>query len=111
MGAHKYQIFTLIFITGHAYNSIRGVPFMSPRESIANSFQSQYGLETWLVAMLYGSGAVSVLLLGLHIPSVSDENTRRMLTYVYATLFLLSTSAIVGVFRIKMASYPFRILF
>ena len=104
-------MFTLIFITGHAYNSIRNVPFINPRESISSSFQSQFGVETWLMAMLYGSGSLSLLLLSLHVPTVTDQNTQRTFAYVYAVLFILSTSAIVGVFRYKMPSYPFRILF
>jgi hypothetical protein len=84
---------------------------VSPRESISSNFQSQYQLETWLMSMLYGAGAGAVLLLGLHVPTITDDNLRRVLTYAYATSFLLAASAIAGVFRYKYPSYPFRVLF
>ena len=99
-------MFTLVFITGHAYNSIRNVPFAG-RESIAPGFQTQYGLETRLMALLYGTGTLGIILLSVHVPTISNDTTRRALAYIYSAMFLASVTAVVGVFRIKYGGYPF----
>jgi len=110
-GAARCQGITLTYITGHAYNYIRNVPFAGSRESISPMFQQQYGLETRLMAGLYGTGAISLVLLTLHVPSVKDDTARRALTYTYAAVFMVAAMAIVGVFRYKYPGYPFGLFF
>lgn len=102
-------LFVLIMIGGQMWNSIRGPPYSGRDEVISGSFQQQYGIETRIVSTLYGMGAVAIVGLA-HVPLVNPKY-HRTLIYVYCSLFFLSASLIMYVFRIKNRGYPFKLLF
>lgn len=45
-------VFTLIMTSGTMWNSIRGAPYVGNREVISGQFQSQFVIETRIVAIL-----------------------------------------------------------
>jgi len=103
-------IFALVMTSGNMWNLIRGAPYAGRDEVFMRQFGSQYIVETRIVAAIYGGGAICLLGLVTHVPTLKPEN-RRYFIYGYTGLFFFCISVLFFVFRLKNGGYPFRFLF
>ncbi|SPO27922.1 related to OST3 - oligosaccharyltransferase gamma subunit [Ustilago trichophora] len=106
----------IVFTSGHMWNSIRGAPYvaMGPGgkpEYFAGGFQSQYGVETQIVAAIYSLLAFSFIALTVLVPAQRDPTRQRAGVYVWSAIFLSTFSLLFYIFRTKNPSYPFRLFF
>lgn len=106
----------IIFTSGHMWNSIRGAPYVAmgqggKPEYFAGGFQSQYGVETQIVAAIYSLLAFSFIALTVLVPAQRDPTRQRAGVYVWSAIFLGTFSVLFFIFRIKNPSYPFRLFF
>ena len=96
----------IIFTSGHMWNSIRGAPYVAmgqggKAEYFAGGFQSQYGVETQIVAAIYSLLAFSFIALTVLVPAQRDPTRQRAGVYVWSAIFLGTFSLLFYIFRIK----------
>ncbi|ETS64545.1 hypothetical protein PaG_01010 [Moesziomyces aphidis] len=106
----------ILFTSGHMWNSIRGAPYVAmgqggKPEYFAAGFQSQYGVETQIVAAIYALLAFSFIALTVLVPAQRDPTRQRAGVYVWSAIFLATFSLLFYIFRTKNPSYPFRLFF
>ncbi|KAJ3346707.1 oligosaccharyl transferase subunit ost3/OST6 [Kappamyces sp. JEL0680] len=107
-------IFSTVNTGGYMWNNIRNPPFIANDNGraafIAGGFQNQFGIETFMVAALYGLVSFSMYHLAVVVPQQRASNQRGS---AYAGLLVLyvTFSFLLAVFRAKNGSYPFRLLF
>lgn len=102
----------LLFTSGHMFNQIRNVPYVSGdgRGGIsyfASGFQNQYGLETQIVAAVYGVLALSGISLAIKVPRMSDPKTQGVAIVAWGSILFVVYSLLLSVFRGKNVGYPF----
>lgn len=102
----------LLFTSGHMFNHIRKVPYIAQdgRGGIsyfAGGFQNQYGLETQIVAAIYGLLSLATINLAIKAPRIADPNTQKITIIVWAAILLGTYSFLLSVFRWKNGGYPF----
>ncbi|KAL6866288.1 oligosaccharyl transferase subunit ost3/OST6 [Amphichorda felina] len=102
----------LLFTSGHMFNHIRKVPYVAGdgRGGIsyfAGSFQSQYGLETQVVAALYGLLAFCAISLAVKVPRISDTRSQQVAVLAWGGVLFVMYSFLLSIFRIKNGGYPF----
>lgn len=121
----------LLFISGHMFNHIRKVPYVTGDgrggiNYIVPGFQQQLGLETQIVAALCMSypflldlciyancpiqdGALSfcVITLAIKVPRIADAKTQQVAVIGFGGLLFLVYSFLLSVFRVKNGGYPF----
>jgi oligosaccharyltransferase complex subunit gamma len=103
------------------WNTIRTPPFVAKGHDgnpqyIAGGFQQQFGVETFIVAVLYGLVSFSVILLTditKQSPAAKQKgNFEFDVGFAYAGLILLfvSFSLLLALFKVKNGSYPFKLV-
>lgn len=102
----------LLFTSGHMFNQIRGVPYVAGdgRGGIsyfASGFQNQYGLETQIVAAMYGVLALSGISLAIKVPRITDPKTQGIALVAWAGILFAVYSLLLSIFRGKNPGYPF----
>ncbi|KAJ4406963.1 oligosaccharyl transferase subunit ost3/OST6 [Neurospora sp. IMI 360204] len=102
----------LLFTSGHMFNQIRKVPYVAnnPRGGVsyfAAGFQSQYGLETQIVAALYGLLSFAVISLAVKVPRIADPRSQVITVWAWSGVILVVYSFLLSIFRVKNAGYPF----
>lgn len=125
----------LLFTSGHMFNHIRKVPYVAGdgRGGIsyfAGSFQSQYGLETQVVAalcklantlsgssirtstdinvfLLDGLLAFCAISLAVKVPRISDTRSQQVAVLAWGGVLFVMYSFLLSIFRIKNGGYPF----
>ncbi|GAM89656.1 hypothetical protein ANO11243_076950 [Dothideomycetidae sp. 11243] len=102
----------LLFTSGHMFNHIRKVPYVAGNGQgkvsyFAGGFQNQFGLETQIIAALYGVLAFAIISLALKVPRMTDERTQKIAVFVWASVIFGAYSFLMSVFRIKNGGYPF----
>jgi len=105
----------LTMISGHMWNHIRKPPYITPGQNgkinyVANGFQSQLGMESQVVAVIYGILSFSVVSLAVTVPRL-DKTKQRIAVYIWVACLLVVFSFLMNLFKIKNGSYPFRLLF
>lgn len=122
-------IVILLFTSGHMFNHIRKVPYVAGDgrggiNYIAPGFQSQFGMETQIVAALCTSFATPplshlltcipdgllsfcVISLTYKVPRVNDSRTQQVAVISFGALMFIVYSFLLSVFRIKNGGYPF----
>lgn len=121
-------IMILLFTSGHMFNHIRRVPYVSGNgrggiSYFAGGFQNQYGMETQIVAAMCKLSLVSqprVLLictdailafaainLALRVPRMKDPRTQQLAVIIWASVLFGMYSFLMSVFRVKNGGYPF----
>ncbi|KAF2772570.1 oligosaccharyl transferas-like protein subunit [Teratosphaeria nubilosa] len=105
-------IAVLLFTSGHMFNHIRHVPYVSAdgRGGInyfASGFQNQFGLETQIIAAIYGVLSFATISLALKVPRIADSTTQQVAVFVWGGVILGMYSFLLSVFRIKNGGYPF----
>ncbi|KAI9849760.1 MAG: oligosaccharyl transferase subunit ost3/OST6 [Thelocarpon superellum] len=105
-------IAVLLFTSGHMFNHIRKVPYVAGDGKngisyFAGGFQSQYGLETQIVAAMYGVLAFATISLAMKVPRMSDPRAQQVAVFAWSAVMLGMYSFLMSVFRIKNGGYPF----
>ena len=122
-------IAVLLFTSGHMFNHIRKVPYVSGdgRGGIsyfAGGFQNQLGLETQIIAAVCmwfdtrrcvisannsadGLLAFATITLALKVPRIADAKTQQVAALAWAAVLFLVYSFLLSVFRFKNGGYPF----
>jgi len=74
-------VIILTMISGHMWNHIRGPPYIIAQSGkvsyIAPGFSSQIGIESQIVAIIYGVCALSVVSLIISVPKFEDKTKQR----------------------------------
>ncbi|CAP61672.1 uncharacterized protein PODANS_4_2450 [Podospora anserina S mat+] len=104
----------LLFTSGHMYNHIRKVPYVASDGKggisyFASGFQSQYGLETQIVAALYGLLSLAGISLAIKVPRIGDSKTQGVAVLAWGGVFFFTYAFLLSVFRGKNPGYPFRL--
>lgn len=94
------------------FNHIRKVPYVASDghggiSYFAGGFQNQFGLETQIVAAIYGVLAFSTITLALKAPRIKDERTQQVAVLAWAAVQFVMYSFLLSVFRFKNGGYPF----
>ncbi|KAI8099899.1 uncharacterized protein BX664DRAFT_377543 [Halteromyces radiatus] len=106
----------LVMTSGHMFNRIRNTPYSLPGPNgqlsyVASGFSTQYGIETQIVAAMYGVLAFAVVNLAITIPNFDDKWRQRAGVYIWVSCFIVVFSCLMALFKIKNEAYPFKILF
>lgn len=102
----------LLFTSGHMFNHIRGVPYLGQDNRggvvyFTGGFQSQVGIETQLVATMYGMMAFCAISLAAKVPRMDNPRAQQVAVIIWGGILLLTSSFFLNIFRIKNAGYPF----
>ncbi|KAE8454020.1 hypothetical protein EG329_007796 [Mollisiaceae sp. DMI_Dod_QoI] len=102
----------LLFTSGHMFNHIRKVPYVAGDGKggvsyFAGGFSNQYGLETQIVAAMYGLLSFATISLALKVPRIADPKTQQVAVLIWGGVIFVMYSFLLSVFRIKNGGYPF----
>ncbi|KAI9485387.1 MAG: hypothetical protein EXX96DRAFT_493725 [Benjaminiella poitrasii] len=105
----------LVMTSGYMWNRIRTPPYFMPGRNgeinyIASGFSSQFGVEPQIVASIYGILAFSMVALIISVPKLEDQNRQRFGVYIWIACLIFIFSALLALFRVKNAAYPFKLL-
>ncbi|KAK1762367.1 OST3/OST6 family protein [Phialemonium atrogriseum] len=105
-------IMILLFTSGHMFNHIRKVPYVAAdgRGGIsyfAGGFQNQFGLETQIIAAIYGILSFAAISLTLRAPRIVDAKAQQVAVLAWVGILFVVYSFLLSVFRIKNGGYPF----
>ncbi|KAG6989814.1 hypothetical protein G7Y79_00064g094370 [Physcia stellaris] len=104
----------LLFTSGHMFNHIRKVPYVAGDGKggisyFAGGFSNQFGLETQIVAAMYGILSFATIALALKVPRMVDAKSQQMAVILWGSVMFLQYSFLLSVFRIKNGGYPFHL--
>lgn len=101
--------------SGIMWVRIRGAPYqdiaLHGKRTFTNSMQSQFGIESRIIAFCNLASAISVIALSTKVPQIANPKARRLACLMFMAVLLVSFSAEVAAFRSKVGLYPFRLLF
>ncbi|KAI0472849.1 OST3/OST6 family protein [Xylariaceae sp. FL0804] len=102
----------LLFTSGHMFNQIRRVPYVAGdgRGGIsyfAGGFQNQFGLETQIIAFIYGLLSFATINLALKVPRTKDYKMQQLKVVGWGAVLVVTYSFLLSTFRIKNGGYPF----
>ncbi|KAF5022213.1 hypothetical protein F66182_5728 [Fusarium sp. NRRL 66182] len=102
----------LLFTSGHMFNHIRKVPYVAGDgrggiSYVAPGFQQQFGLETQIVAALYGVLSFCAITLAIKVPRIADAKSQQVVVIAAGGVLFLVYSFLLSVFRVKNGGYPF----
>ena len=102
----------LLFTSGHMFNHIRHVPYVSVDDRggisyFAGGFSSQFGMETQIVAAIYALLGFSTIALALKVPRIQDPKTQQIAVVIWGSVIFGTYSFLLSVFRVKNQGYPF----
>ncbi|RYP72908.1 hypothetical protein DL771_003946 [Monosporascus sp. 5C6A] len=104
----------LLFTSGHMFNQIRKVPYVAGdgRGGItyfAGGFQNQFGLETQIIAFLYGLLSFATISLAIKAPRERNPKVQQVMVIVWGCLMYLVYGFLLSIFRVKNGGYPFKL--
>ncbi|KAL9640841.1 MAG: hypothetical protein Q9204_000551 [Flavoplaca sp. TL-2023a] len=104
----------LLFTSGHMFNHIRKVPYVAGDGKggisyFAGGFSSQFGLETQIVAAMYGTLSFATIALALKVPRMADPKKQQIAVFVWGAVVFAMYSFLLSVFRVKNGGYPFHL--
>ncbi|KAH6599962.1 hypothetical protein BASA50_002646 [Batrachochytrium salamandrivorans] len=106
---------TLIMCGGYMWNTIRAPPFIGNKDGqphfLSGGLQYQFGVETHIVAILYGLASTAFVALVVMAPKVSTPAAQRTAVFICLVSFMFVYSVILSVFKLKAGNYPFRLMF
>jgi oligosaccharyltransferase complex subunit gamma len=121
----------LLFTSGHMFNHIRKVPYVSGDGKggityFAGGFSNQFGMETQIVAamcklanqypsilaaltksLIDGLLSFATIALALKVPRMADPKSQQVAVFIWASVILGMYSFLLSVFRTKNGGYPF----
>ncbi|KAF7964403.1 hypothetical protein HWV62_8521 [Athelia sp. TMB] len=92
---------SLIMTSGYMFTRIRGMPMSSGGHWIAPGYQSQYGQETQVVAVIYGVLGGSFLMLTMVAPTQTSPTRQRTQIYVWTAIIFVVYSILIAFFKMK----------
>ncbi|KAK4140548.1 magnesium transporter protein 1 [Dichotomopilus funicola] len=100
----------LLFTSGHMFNHIRNVPYVAGDGKggisyFASGFQNQYGLETQIVAAMYGVLALSSISLAIKVPRMTDPRNQGIAFAAWFGVLFVVYSLLLSIFRGKNPGY------
>ncbi|POR37461.1 Magnesium transporter protein 1 [Tolypocladium paradoxum] len=106
------MIAILLFTSGHMFNHIRKVPYVVGNgrggvDLFAPGFQTQFGLETQIIAAMYGILAFGTIALATRVPRMTDPRAQLVAALVWCVVMMVMSSFLLSVFRVKNSGYPF----
>ncbi|KAL9128467.1 MAG: hypothetical protein Q9217_002871 [Psora testacea] len=104
----------LLFTSGHMFNHIRKVPYVvgdgkGGISYFAGGFSNQYGMETQVVAAIYGTLSFATIALALKVPRMSDPKKQQAAVFIWGAVMFGMYSFLLSVFRVKNGGYPFHL--
>ncbi|KAI0024330.1 OST3/OST6 family protein [Xylariomycetidae sp. FL0641] len=104
----------LLFTSGQMFNQIRRVPYVAGDghggiSYFAPGFQNQFGLETQIVAFIYGVLSFATISLAIKAPRTRDFKIQQLMVIGWGIVLVLMYSFLLSVFRVKNGGYPFKI--
>ncbi|KAF2477881.1 uncharacterized protein BDR25DRAFT_250224 [Lindgomyces ingoldianus] len=105
-------IAVLLFTSGHMFNHIRKVPYVSGDGKggisyFAGGFSNQFGLESQIVAAIYGVLSFATISLALKVPRIADPRAQQFAVFLWSGVVLCMYSFLLSVFRMKNGGYTF----
>lgn len=107
---------TLLMTSGHMWCQIRSPPYMARNQDgsasyIAGGYSNQFGVETQVIASLYGVLAFAAYTLSFTVAKLDDPIRQRVAIYVWLIVYMLIASMLLNIFKTKNGSYPFKFFF
>ncbi|KAF2877798.1 magnesium transporter protein-like protein 1 precursor [Massariosphaeria phaeospora] len=105
-------IAVLLFTSGHMFNHIRKVPYVQGdgkggMNYFAGGFSNQFGLESQIVAAMYGVLSFATISLALKVPRIADARAQQIAVFLWSGVLLCMYSFLLSVFRMKNGGYQF----
>ncbi|CAN9176297.1 unnamed protein product [Alternaria alternata] len=105
-------IAVLLFTSGHMFNHIRKTPYVvgdgkGGMSYFAGGFSNQYGLESQIVAAIYGVLAFAAISLAIKVPRIKDARAQSFAVFLWTGVLFCMYSFLLSVFRLKNGGYPF----
>jgi len=105
-------IAVLLFTSGHMFNHIRKVPYVAGNQKggisyFASGFQNQFGLESQIIAAIYGVLAFAAISLALKVPRIADPRVQQFAVILWSGVILCTYSFLLSIFRTKNGGYTF----
>lgn len=105
-------IAVLLFTSGHMFNHIRKTPYVSGDGKggisyFAGGFSNQFGLESQIIAAIYGVLAFATISLALKTPRIKDPRAQQIAVFLWSAVILGMYSFLLSVFRTKNGGYQF----
>ena len=105
-------ITVLLFTSGYMFNHIRKTPYVAGDGKggisyFAGGFSNQYGLESQIVAAIYGVLAFATISLALKVPRIKDDKAQQFAAFLWSAVILCMYSFLLSVFRMKNSGYQF----
>ena len=105
-------ITVLLFTSGHMFNHIRKTPYVAGDGKgginyFAGGFSNQFGLESQIVAAIYGVLAFATISLALKVPRIRDSRAQQFAVILWSAVLLCMYSFLLSVFRMKNGGYRF----
>ncbi|KAF2688044.1 hypothetical protein K458DRAFT_485189 [Lentithecium fluviatile CBS 122367] len=102
----------LLFTSGHMFNHIRKTPYVSGDGKgginyFAGGFSNQFGLESQIVAAIYGVLSFATISLALKVPRIKDSRAQQFAVFLWSGVLLCMYSFLLSVFRMKNGGYQF----
>ncbi|KAI9836834.1 MAG: hypothetical protein M1819_000999 [Sarea resinae] len=102
----------LLFTSGQMFNHIRQVPYIAGDGKggisyFAGGFSNQFGMETQILAAIYGILSFATIALALKVPRMTDPKKQQVAVFVYGAIMLVMYSFLMSIFRMKNGGYPF----
>ncbi|KAJ3127549.1 oligosaccharyl transferase subunit ost3/OST6 [Nowakowskiella sp. JEL0407] len=105
---------TIYFCAGHMWNSIRGPEFAGLNqgrvELFQGGFQTQYGVEPQLIAILYALTAIAFVVLSSNVPKIQNPDQQRVVFWLALVGYLVLYSVLMRIFKVKNAAYPYKLV-
>lgn len=106
----------LYFCSGSVWTNIRGGPPISrgpdgQMQWIAAGNQNQFSQEPKAVLFLRICSFLSIFVISFVGPNIENNAIRRCILFFMVSLCTISISSEISMFRMKLPSYPFKILF
>ena len=103
-----------MFTSGHMFNTIRHTPYAQPNgrggfNYIAGGFQNQFGVETQIIAAIYGLLAFTTMALVLKAPTIENPTSQTIVVLIWSGGIMLVYSFLIYIFRVKNGGYPFKL--
>ncbi|GBF65421.1 dolichyl-diphosphooligosaccharide--protein glycosyltransferase subunit [Trichophyton mentagrophytes] len=94
----------LLFTTGHMFNHIRKVPYVAGDGKggisyFAGGFQTQFGLESQIIAAIYGVLSLGSIALAMKAPRILDPQSQRVTVILWSAVTWVMYSFLISLFR------------
>ncbi|QVM12266.1 oligosaccharyl transferase subunit ost3/OST6 [Coccidioides posadasii str. Silveira] len=102
----------LLFTSGHMFNHIRKVPYVTGDGKggityFASGFSNQFGLESQIIAAIYGLLSFTIIALATKTPQIVDTKAQQASVVIWSIILLGMYSFLMSIFRAKSGGYPF----